>query len=51
MIWPHQPHKGPVATHRADEAQSSQLVVMRVELRSVKHHTAAVEYDNGSAVN
>ena len=51
MIWPHQPNKGPVATRRADEAKSSQLLVMRVELRSVKHHTAAVEYDNGSAVN
>ena len=36
-IWPHQPHKGPVATCGADEAISSQLLVMRVELRSVKH--------------
>ena len=50
IIWPHQPHKGPVATHGADEAKSSQLLVMRVEFRSLKHHTAVVKYENGSAV-
>ena len=44
------PH-GPVGGLRgADEAKSSQLLAMRVELRSVKHHTAVVDYDNGFAV-
>ena len=44
------PH-GPVGGLRgADEAKSSQLLVMRIELRSVKHHTAVVDYDNGFAV-
>ena len=39
--------KGP---RGADEAKSSQLLVIRVELRSVKHHTAEVGYNNGSEV-
>jgi hypothetical protein len=43
------PH-GPAAAHGADEAKLSQLLAMRVDLGSVKHHTAAVDYDNGSAV-
>ena len=43
------PH-GPVGTRRADEVISSQLLAMRVDLGSVKHHTAAVDYDNGSAM-
>ena len=43
-------HKGPVATCGADEAISSQLLTMRVEFRYLKHHTAAVEYGNGSAL-
>ena len=33
-----------------DEAKSSQLLVIRVELRSGKHHTAVVVYNNGSEV-
>ena len=43
------PH-GPGAARGADEAKSSQLLSMRVESRSVKHHTAVVDYDNGCAV-
>ena len=43
------PH-GPAAARGADEAKLSQLLAMRVDLGSVKHHTAAVDYDNGSAV-
>ena len=43
------PH-GPGAARGADEAKSSQLLVIRVELRSVKHHTAEVGYNNGSEV-
>ena len=43
------PH-GPGAARGADEAKSSQLLSMRVESRSVKHHTAVVDYDNGYAV-
>ena len=37
-------------TRGADEAKLSQLLAMRVDLGSVKHHTAAVDYDNGSEV-
>ena len=43
------PH-GPAEAREADEAKLSQLLSMRVESRSVKHHTAAVDYDNGSAM-
>ena len=43
------PH-GPAAARGADEAKLSQLLAMRVDLGSVKHHTAAVDYDNGSAM-
>ena len=43
------PH-GPAAARGADEAKLSQLLAMRVDLGSVKHHTAAVDYDNGSEV-
>ena len=43
------PH-GPAEAREADEAKLSQLLSMRVESRSVKHHTAAVDYDNGCAV-
>ena len=43
------PH-GSAEAREADEAELSQLLVMRVDLGSVKHHTAAVDYDNGSAM-
>ena len=43
------PH-GPAAARGADEAKLSQLLAMRVDLGSVKHHTAVVDYDNGSAM-
>ena len=43
------PH-GPAEAREADEAKLSQLLSMRVESRSVKHHTAVVDYDNGCAV-
>ena len=42
--------RGPLGMLGADEAKSSQLLAMRVDLGSVKHHTAAVDYDNGSAM-
>ena len=50
VIWPYQSYEGPVATCGADEAIPSQLLVIRVEFRSVKHHTAAIDYGNGSEV-